>query len=457
MTQQKSDPYTLSSESIKEPPSSIAASIKYLGPGMILSASIVGSGELIATTTLGAKAGFVTLWVILVSCLCKVAIQLEFGKEAISSGKPTFVSFLSVPGPRWKGGHWIMWVWLFIMPLKFIQEGGILGGVALTMNIIFPGLGVNFWVWFIVVSCAIMVGRGYYNTIQQASIIMIGLFSITTVASLFFLQYTPHAITTGDILSGLSFQLPIASVGFAIAAFGITGVGGDEIMAYVYWCVEKGYAKFTGPKSDDPAWERRARGWIKVMYLDAFVSMLVYTTVTAAFYLLGAAVLNNRGEIPLGYDMIETLSRLYTESLGPGAKYIFLFGSFIVLFSTLYAAVAAWSRLFGDAFGCFGWLNYYDEKARQKFVQWFAWIGLALMAILFHLFKEPVFMVVLGGIATSAILMFVLLVAYWYRYHMLDKRLLPSRLYDAALWISIITICVLAARGLYLSFLKMVQ
>ena len=59
---QEYDPYVLSEATIKEPPTRWLDRIRYLGPGIILSASIVGSGELIATTTLGARAGFVTLW-----------------------------------------------------------------------------------------------------------------------------------------------------------------------------------------------------------------------------------------------------------------------------------------------------------------------------------------------------------------------------------------------------------
>ena len=65
------------------PPKTFIQRLKYLGPGFILSAAIVGSGELIATTALGAKAGFITFWVVLVSCLVKVTLQLEFGKNAI--------------------------------------------------------------------------------------------------------------------------------------------------------------------------------------------------------------------------------------------------------------------------------------------------------------------------------------------------------------------------------------
>ena len=43
-----------------------------------------------------------------------------------------------------------------------------------------------------------------------------------------------------------------------IGAFGITGVGGDEIMAYNYWLIEKGYAANTGKNNGTDDWNRRA-------------------------------------------------------------------------------------------------------------------------------------------------------------------------------------------------------
>ena len=83
----ETDRYSLDPASVKHPPASFRSKLAFLGPGFILSASIVGSGELIATTILGAKAGFVAFWVIIISCIIKVAIQLEFGRTAIINGE----------------------------------------------------------------------------------------------------------------------------------------------------------------------------------------------------------------------------------------------------------------------------------------------------------------------------------------------------------------------------------
>src|SRR3546814_15067440 len=135
-------------------------------------------------------------------------------------------------------------------------------------------------------------------------------------------------------------------------------------MYYNYWCLEKGYARFTGPFRDTPEWQRRAKGWISVMHLDALFSMVIYTLVTAAFYLLGAAILHQRSEVPEGYEMIETLSYIYTETLGPGARSVYLLGAVIVIYSTLFAAPAGWrseERRVGKECGSTGGAGWANE------------------------------------------------------------------------------------------------
>ncbi len=132
------NPYELSPDRVVEPPRSFGGMLRFLGPGFILSASIVGSGELIATTNFGAEAGFVCMWVIIFSCVVKVALQLEFGKHAIYSGKTTMDAFNELPGPRIGKANWSIWSWLLGMTLKFLQVGGIIGLVAIVMQTVLP-------------------------------------------------------------------------------------------------------------------------------------------------------------------------------------------------------------------------------------------------------------------------------------------------------------------------------
>lgn len=137
------DPYVLSPEKIKEPPTTFRGRLKFLGPSFVLSASIVGSGELIATTTLGAEAGFVTFWVILIGCLVKVAVQLEFGKHTILTGETAMQAFNTLPGPVFGKAKWTVWTTLGVMIIKLLQVGGIVGGIAIILNMVAPGLSIT--------------------------------------------------------------------------------------------------------------------------------------------------------------------------------------------------------------------------------------------------------------------------------------------------------------------------
>lgn len=431
------------------PPQTLFQRFRYLGPGFILSAAIVGSGELIATTALGAKAGFITFWVVLVSCLVKVTLQLEFGKNAIYTGVPTMQSLNRLDGKKWGKAHWSIWLWLSLQGLKLLQVGGIVGGVAIVLNMAFPFLGTNLWAAIAALVTAVLVYRGFYKPVEQGALIMIILFTITVLISLVLLQFTPYAISWEQLSSGLSFSLPPAVTGVAIGAFGITGVGGDEIMFYNYWCIEKGYAAYAGPNDGTPEWADRAKGWIKVMYLDAVCSMVVYTLVTAAFYLLGAALLHQHGEVPEGYAMVETLSKLFTQTLGEWAKVIFLIGAFFVLYSTLFTATASWSRIFGDAFGQLGWVKFDDEASRKRVIGMLSWAFPIIWCVLFLLIQMPVTMILLGGIATSILLLLVLWAALVFRYRELPASLSPTPTYNFFFWLSVVSILMVSFYGVW--------
>lgn len=94
----------------------------------------------------------------------------------------------------------------------------------------------------------------------------------------------PNAIQWEDVEAGLQFSLPKEAVAVAFGAFGITGVGGDEIIAYTYWCLEKGYAVKSGPPEDTAAYEGRAKGWMKVMYGGIVGSLILFLVVFAALH-----------------------------------------------------------------------------------------------------------------------------------------------------------------------------
>jgi Mn2+/Fe2+ NRAMP family transporter len=490
-------------DSTRDPPRTLRDSLAYLGPGIILASSIVGSGELIAATTVGAEAGFVLLWLIVIGCAIKVAAQIEIGRNTLTWGRTPLAAFDAVPGPRLGGRGWIYWGWAVMTVLIIVQQGGILAGVAQTLAAGIPitpagsewnrvhdeaaaariaeasarrggdtakadelhrrleelsrqmptlPVPVDWTVWAVItaVATSVLLAIGRYGVIERIAIVLVGTFTLVTLAALVVLQFDPAwAISRAEFVSGVVPAVPPAIGGqsplmTALATFGIIGVGAAELMFYPYWCLEKGYGKAVGPRDDSPAWAERARGWINVLRLDAWASMLVYTVVTVAFYLLGAATLGRLGLRPAGGEMVRSLGAMYGPVFGPWAADVFLVGAFAVLYSTLFAAADGNARIIADGLVLAGRIPG-DEAARKAWTRRIAVAWPLVALVLALVIREPVAMVLASGVAQAIMLAALGVAVLYFRYRSLDRRLQPSRAWDLLLWLSAIGLITVGA------------
>lgn len=438
-----------------------------IGPGIILAGTIVGSGELLLTTALGAKTGFIFLWLILFSCVIKVFVQIEIGRHAISSGQPTLGALNALSGPRF-GAHWLVWWWLFMMLATVFQLGAMTGTVGQSLNLAFPVVSQNLESslpsssWFgsalakrpelpwAFLTCIIAIGllwSGSYKRIEiVTTAIVIGV-TLLTVTATMLLPWTAYPIPWSQVLNGLKFQFPssdIQSIAMAFGVFGITGVGATELFYYPYWCLEKGYARYVGPRDGSSDWNRRARGWIGVMYIDAWISMIVFTISTVSFYFMGAAVLHPQGLDPKGTDMIATLSHMFVDTFGPWTRIVFLIGAGAVLFKTLYLSCAGNARMTADFLSLTGAVRYRNFSHRAKWIHRFSLFFPVLALLLFLLFANPKSMIVVGGFAQAATLPMIAITTLYFRYRRIEKALAPSKAWDAMLWIAVVSITIVA-------------
>lgn len=405
--------------------------LRQLGPGLIITAVIVGSGELIVTPKLGADVGFKLLWFIIIGCVLKVFVQVELGRIAMARGVTTLEAMNLMPGPRWVAS-WLVWFWLLMYLALVFQVAGMVGGIAKVFAVAGSTWSETLWGFIVAGSCAVLLVSGRYRVVERLSVVMVALFTLCTIVALAALQWTPYAITTTQVLSGLKFQLP-ASFNTAFAAFGIIGVGASELIYYPYWCLEKGYAKHVGPNDQTAGWLERARGWIGVMRVDAWVSCTLYTSVTVAFYLLGAAVLSGKNLKVGNEQMIETLSHMYRETFGAWGMTLFLVGAFAVLYSTVFGATASNARLFADALAIFGLRQYHSAEQRQTMVR----VGCVLLPFasltVYLIWGAPVSLVFVGALAQGLMLPFLALAALYFRFRLTESALRPGRLWTALL------------------------
>lgn len=535
---------------IQEPPRTLGATVRKLGPGLVIAASIVGSGELIATTKTGAQAGIALLWLIVIGCLIKVFVQIELGRYAICHGETTLSALNRVPGKIGKA-NWIVWFWFFMMMAGLLQLGGIVGGVGQSMAIALPITGDYFnaiqipaekeierfvqwraefaapasdleseslaqqrkrrgyerikaeldavgergrdaillvekkldvqaktgkpqdsvlsdpWtiddrVWATVfgIATALLLFNGRYSLIQSISTVLVVSFTIITLGNVYALQRTDDwSISTADFLRGFSFSLPESgnkwdALKTALQTFGIIGVGATELITYPYWCIEKGYARFTGKRTDDDAWAKRARGWMRVMHYDAFLSMVIYTIATMAFFIMGVAVLYREGRDPDGMRMVSTLATAYVPIFDTYAKWIFLIGAIAVLYSTFLVANAGHSRMYTDGMKIWGLIPRNDQRAHDRTLSTFCVVLPLLCVALFWTGINPATAVLISGMMQATMLPMIGFGALYFRYTATDPRLAPSKLWDVMLITSFLGLLVAGLWGISLQIAK---
>jgi Mn2+/Fe2+ NRAMP family transporter len=404
-----------SSTDVHQPaPTSLGGLLRQLGPGLIISAIIVGSGELIVTPKLGAEIGFRLLWFIILGCLLKVFLQIELGRYAITRGRTTLEALNTLPGPR-VVVSWVLWLWLLMYFCLVPQIAGMVGGTATALKLGGANIPVGWLAVAIGTSCAVLLVVGRYRLVETASMLMVGAFTLSTLIAVGFLQFTPYAVTGAQLASGLSFHLP-ADLATAFGAFGIIGVGASELIYYPYWCLEKGYARKLGPDDGTAAWRERAKGWLKVMRVDAWMSFALYTTTTVAFYLLGAAILHAKKLTVQNQQMIEVLSFMYRETFGEWSLWLFLLGAVAVLYSTIFGGTASNARLLADALSLFGVKQYSNAEERVRWVKACCVILPVAFTTVFLVFWNPVKLVFWGAIAQGLMLPFLAGAALYFHF-----------------------------------------
>lgn len=432
------DPYTIRPGDERDAPPNFWGRFKHLGPSMIVTGSIVGSGEIILTAGLGAAAGFTLLWWVLLSCWSKSIVQAEMARYVVLTGDTYLRAINRVPG-RIRGPRgpvaWPIWLGMIGFIPGITGLGGILGGAGQALALITPDIidGVG-GTAIVAVLSAIILSIGAYRGLERMMLVLVISFTLTTLICAIAMQFTEFGMTGEDLAAGFAFDFPMEYLVLALAVYGYTGVNSGETAAYTYWCVEKGYPSYIGANREDPAWEARARGWLKVLHTDVWVTLAILTCATLPFYVLGAGVLNALGVQPEGTETISALSNMFTATLGEWAFWLFGFGAFFILFSTVLSGIGAGGRVLPDYFAVLGFLDRLNLPGRIRFTRGYVVVIPIIGFLLYVAFQNPVTLIIVGAITAAVFAPIQSGATIWLQKNHMDQRLLPGIAARSLLW-----------------------
>ena len=427
---------------MQEAPKTFLERLKFIGPSVVVTGSVVGSGSIVMTPLLGAAAGFMLLWWLLLSMWSKPIIQAEIARYIVVSKKTFLEAFADMPGFKTtiqgKTTSWLVW-FMFIGVIPSIAGmGGLAGAVAEAGNTMFPFLTVEIWV---VISCLVtwmLLYFGSYKSLEKTLLVMVLFFSFMTMIIAIAMQSTDYQVSIAQVSSGLSFSFPSGYLPLALAVFGFTGISYGEIMAYTYWCLEKGYAENSGNNVEE------TKHWIKTMQTDVWVTVFFITLGTLPFFFLGAGVLYNIPELQQALatssfwdiDVISSLQNMFSLVLGGWAKWLFIVLAFFVLFSTLLSGTAAFTRTISDYLISMGLVKE-QANTRKKLIKLIAFLIPFLSGLFYFVLPNPFTLLLIAGIWAAMGLPIVNIGAL-YLVNKLEPELQPKITTKFILWASLV-------------------
>jgi Mn2+/Fe2+ NRAMP family transporter len=324
----------------KSPP--LMSVLKLAGPGLVVAATGIGSGDVVSATVGGAKYGVVLLWAIAVGSFFKFVLSEGIARWQLATGK-TVVEGWADHLPAWVKWYFVFYLvlWTIAVSAALTNATG-LGLANLTGGAVPQQWGavlhtlVGFaFVWF-----------GGYGRFEKLMKLLVGVmgFSILVCAAL-------TMTNPGPALQGLLVpSIPAGSGSYVLSLIG--GIGGSiTMLSYNYWMREE---KMRGAQ-----YLSYVRGDVGVAYVfTAIFGLSIMLIANRAFYLPGVTITDAQA-VPKMADMLGSI-------LGAFGEYAYSVGFWAAVFASLLGVWQSVPYLYGDLYGILRRLPAAERDAATK-------------------------------------------------------------------------------------------
>ncbi|MEV6421966.1 Nramp family divalent metal transporter [Streptomyces sp. NPDC051662] len=295
----------------------------YIGPGIVVAATGVGAGDLVATLIAGSKFGYTLMWAAVIGCVVKISLAEATGRWHLATGRTLFEGWRSL-------GRWTtVYFAVYVLVWGFVYGATAMSSSALPIVALFPdGPGLKTWAVITGLIGLVFVWFNQYAVFERVMTVLIGVMFVVVVYVA--IRVVPDV---GASFAGLLPVLPDGSLLYTLGLIG--GVGGTITMAaYGYWVNAKGWTN---------------TGWMKVMRLDNRVAYITTGLFVVAMLIIGAELLHS-SQIALtkGDRGLIDLGTILEDRFGATTAKLFLVGFFATSFSSLIGVWHGVSLMFAD-------------------------------------------------------------------------------------------------------------
>jgi Mn2+/Fe2+ NRAMP family transporter len=359
---------------------------KLAGPGLVVAATGIGSGDVVSATVGGARYGVVLLWAIAAGAFFKFVLQEGIARWQLATGK-TAVEGWAEYLPAWV--KWYFGIYLIIWTVSV--SASLTNATGLGMANLTGGALSQSWgaVAHSLIG-GLVVYYGGYNSFEKLMKILVGIMGFSILFCAIFMLNQPMTALRGLLIP----TIPAGSGTYVLSLIG--GVGGSiTMLSYNYWMREEnmrgsGFLSFV-------------RGDIAIAYLfTAIFGGSIMLIANDAFFVQGQA-LTNAQAVP---RMAEALGTV----LGTFGRIAFSVGFWAAVFASLLGVWQSVPYLYADLFGI---VTKMSPEQRQEAVKVtskpyrLALLFITLVPLPFAFTGQPIQVVITYTIVSSLFVPFV--------------------------------------------------
>jgi Mn2+/Fe2+ NRAMP family transporter len=308
------------------PPARLSV-LKLAGPGLIVAATGIGSGDVVSATVGGARYGVVLLWAIAVGAFFKFVLSEGIARWQLATGL-TALEGWAAHLPSWVKYYFATYLVLWTVAVSAALTNATGLGIANLTGGAIPqswGAVAHSLIGFVFVALG---GYAWFERLMKLLVGIMG-FSILVCALLIVSDWS--RVAQGLLVP----TIPSASGTYVLSIIG--GIGGSiTMLSYNYWMREE--------RMSGAGWLTYVRGDVAIAYLfTAIFGMSVMLIANQAFFLAGVTITDAQA-VPKMAEVLGTL-------LGTFGVYAYSLGFWAAVFASLLGVWQSVPYLYADFYG----------------------------------------------------------------------------------------------------------
>jgi Mn2+/Fe2+ NRAMP family transporter len=345
-----------------------------LGPGIVIAATGLGAGDLIAASVAGAKYGMAVLWAAVVGAVLKFALNEGLARWQLATGTTLLEGWV-----RRLPRFWSVYFFIYLLLWSFIVAGALISATGLAVHAMVPAISVE--------------AGGAMQSLIAAGLVLFGRYRLLEMMMKFFILlmfavvlYCAVALQPdwGSVIGAIAVpRLPEGSVFFVLGVIG--GVGGSvTLLSYGYWMRERGWS---------------GSGQLRQVRIDLLVAYGLTGLFGIAIMVISAGV---SPDVLSGSKMVLAVAEQMGATVGDIGKWCFLIGFWGAVFSSMLGVWQGVPYLFADF--VHEWRNKTGDKVIDTrsvpYRAYLAFLAIPPMVLLWS--GKPVWVVLAYAVAGAA-------------------------------------------------------